>query len=98
MQIAHTIEKKLKESFDPISLEVINESHQHAGPRTESHFKVILSSPLFAKKSLVSRHQMVHRCLAEELKIIHALSLKLYTEEEWKQEQGNVPQSPPCTH
>lgn len=34
------IESRLKETLTPTHLEVINESHMHSGPATESHFKV----------------------------------------------------------
>lgn len=37
-----TIERRLKETLSPVHLEVINESHMHSGPATESHFKVLL--------------------------------------------------------
>lgn len=36
-----TIERKLNEELSPVYLEVINESHMHSGPATESHFKVM---------------------------------------------------------
>lgn len=35
-----TIESRLSRAFTPVHLEVINESHMHAGPAKESHFKV----------------------------------------------------------
>ena len=35
-----TIESRLMEALSPVHLEVINESHMHSGPATESHFKV----------------------------------------------------------
>jgi stress-induced morphogen len=34
------IETKLSEGLSPAHLQVINESHMHSGPATESHFKV----------------------------------------------------------
>lgn len=36
------IESRLRETLTPAHLEVINESHMHSGPATESHFKVQL--------------------------------------------------------
>lgn len=35
-----TIEGRLTQALSPVHLEVINESHMHAGPAKESHFKV----------------------------------------------------------
>lgn len=39
-QMQGTIEGRLTEALSPVHLEVINESHMHAGPAKESHFKV----------------------------------------------------------
>ena len=96
MTVTESIQIKIQENFAPLSFELINESHMHSGPRTESHFKVILCSEAFVGKRLVQRHQLVHKCLSEELKVIHALSLKLYTPEEWQTEHDQVPASPKC--
>ena len=39
--IQSTIEKKLKDKFEPVYLEVVNESYKHSVPKgSESHFKV----------------------------------------------------------
>ena len=36
-----TIEKKLKDKFEPVYIEVVNESYKHSVPKgSESHFKV----------------------------------------------------------
>ena len=62
-------------------LEVVNDSHRHAGhassPGTgESHFTIKVVSPSFAGKSRVERHRMVNEVLAEELAgKIHALAI-----------------------
>lgn len=39
-QMQETIEGRLMQALSPVHLEVINESHMHAGPAKESHFKV----------------------------------------------------------
>lgn len=39
-QMQGTIEGRLAQALSPVHLEVINESHMHAGPAKESHFKV----------------------------------------------------------
>ena len=97
MSISDTIKEKIEEKFSPLYFKLVNESHQHSGPRTESHFKIILSSQDFEGKHLLKRHQAVHTCLQEEFKIIHALSLKLYSPKEWEEEKKNIPKSPPCS-
>lgn len=90
-----TIARKVSASLQPVHLELLNESHMHAGPRTDSHFKLIAVAPAFAGLNKVKRHQLVYRLLAEELAgPVHALALHLYTPEEW--ETQAVPASPLC--
>ena len=43
MSVEKKIEHTLSDNFNLSHLEVINESHMHSGPNTESHFKVILA-------------------------------------------------------
>ena len=91
------INEKLAKAFSPSHLEVINESASHNVPKgSESHFKVIISANFFRKKTAVKRHQAIYSELAEELNAsIHALSLHVYSEEEW-QSLDAVPTSPKC--
>jgi BolA family transcriptional regulator, general stress-responsive regulator len=80
--VGQTISAKLMQSFAPASLEVIDESHQHAGhsgarPDGESHFRVRIVSEAFRGKSRVEQHRMVNAALAEELKErVHALAIQ----------------------
>jgi BolA protein len=84
MSVEQTIREKLARAFAPARLEVINESHLHAGHRDapgtgESHFRVVIVSPQFAGKSRLERHRLVNATLAEELAgKVHALALKTY--------------------
>ncbi|CAM9643232.1 unnamed protein product, partial [Sphacelaria rigidula] len=61
------IESRLKETLTPTHLEVINESHMHSGPATESHFKVIVVTEQFEGKPLLARHRMVTSLFAGEM-------------------------------
>lgn len=76
--------EKLMNALDPTRLDVVNESHMHAGhagsPGTgESHFRVLVVSAKFAGKSRVERHRMVNAALAAELRDgVHALAVKAY--------------------
>lgn len=63
-----TIERKLIEALSPVYLEVINESHMHSGPATESHFKVMCTLP-YVMFSL-----LVVACLAPLLPLCGAVS------------------------
>lgn len=84
MSMDASIRAKLIGSLQPIRLDVINESHLHAGhagsPGSgESHYRVLVVSPLFAGKSRVERHRLVNEALAAELKGgVHALAIKAY--------------------
>ena len=88
MSVTSTIRAKLTRAFAPTRLDVINESHLHAGHRNspgtgESHFRVVVVSPLFAGKSRLARHRLVNEALAAERKgKIHALALELHAPEE----------------
>lgn len=98
MTVQATIEQKLANDFNPLHLEVINESSNHNVPAgSESHFKVVVVSPDFAGKNLLARHRMINATLADELKnSIHALAIHTYTEDEWAKESNGAPMSPPC--
>lgn len=98
MKQQQIIQQKLETHFDPVHLEVLNESHQHnVPPGSESHFKVILVSEAFRGEKLVARHRMVNRVLTDELSNhIHALALHTFDPEQWFEKAGKVPASPPC--
>jgi BolA protein len=80
--VGQTITKKLRDHFAPAALEVIDESHHHAGhagarPDGESHFRVVIVAQAFRGKSRVDQHRMVNAALAEELKErVHALAIQ----------------------
>ena len=98
MSVKDVIEAKLEEAFQPSYLQVVNESFRHSvPPGSESHFKVTLASADFQDNSVVKRHQMVYKLLAEELKTgVHALALHLYTADEWQEKGAIAPESPAC--
>lgn len=75
------IRTALETAFAPRELEVINESHRHAGHAGddgsgESHFRVRIVADAFAGQSRVARHRAVHAALGPALLgKIHALAL-----------------------
>ena len=81
MTVAQDIEVKLGEAFAPDSLNVIDESHLHAGhvgarPEGETHFRVEIVSAAFAEQSRVERQRLVYDVLRDELAgPVHALSV-----------------------
>ena len=71
MTVKNNIEKKLNNHLQPTYLEVIDESHLHAGhaharPEGESHFRVRVSSEQFAGLSRVQAHRMAHSLSSNE--------------------------------
>ena len=85
--VATAIEAKLTAAFRPLEMDLINQSHLHAGhagapahddpARAESHFKVRIVAELFDGMSRVARHQKVNEALADELAgPVHALSIE----------------------
>ena len=98
MQVQRQIEEKLREGFEPLHLEVANESHMHNVPEgSESHFRVVLVSSRFDGNSLIQRHRAVNGALQQELQDqVHALALHTMTPQEWFAKGGEAPDSPPC--
>ena len=80
--IGQTIATMLAESFQPVRLEVIDESLQHAGhggarPDGESHFRVKIVAEGFRGRSRVEQHRMINAVLADLLKErVHALAIQ----------------------
>lgn len=90
--IRERIEEKLRAAFQPVFLEVVDESYRHNVPAgSESHFKVVLVSDRFTGERFLNRHRMIYSTLAEELSTtVHALALHTYTIKEWEGLQDTV--------
>lgn len=81
------IRERLTAAFAPQQLDIIDESHLHAGhPGARSgggHFVVTIVSDSFAGKNLLARHRMIYDALGDAMQTeIHALSIKAFTPEE----------------
>jgi len=96
--VQNVITEKLQQKFNPLHLEVHNESDMHSvPPNSETHFKVVLVSELFVGMMKVKRHQAAYGELAQELEgPVHALALHLYSPEEWATTNQQSPESPVC--
>jgi len=92
------IERKIRAFLSPEYLDVINESHMHnVPPGSESHFKVVVVSPVFDDLGRVQRHQRMNALLADELAgPVHALSMETLTAPEWAAKGGQHMESPAC--
>ena len=73
------IEDILNRTFAPEFLEVIDESHKHAGHAGAlqgGHYKVSLVSKSFKGKSRLEIHRMVFQALEPVKSAIHALAIQ----------------------
>ena len=77
-------------TLNPILIKLENVSHLHAhheamkqSTSKESHFHLMMVSNVFSHKRLLERHKLIYSLLNEEMKEIHALQMKLLTEEEF---------------
>lgn len=83
MTVKETIELKINQSMNPKFLEVIDQSHQHAGhsgarPEGETHFHINMKADEFNDLNRVARQRLIYKILEQELNgPIHALSLSL---------------------
>ena len=81
MQTADIIVQKLTAALSPQSLEVVDESHLHAGhaghrPGGQTHYRLYIVADAFKGKSRVERHRMINAALAAELEgSVHALAI-----------------------
>lgn len=81
------IENLLRESLDPESLEVVDESHLHAGHEGAKsgggHFRVTIVASCFTDLSTLARHRLVYDALGDAMgSDIHALGITALTPEE----------------
>ena len=85
---AARIAAALHAAFSPAEVQVVDDSHRHAGhagaaPGGETHYSVRVVSPAFAGMNRVARSRAVHDALAAEFAGgLHALALTLRTPEE----------------
>lgn len=75
------IRKRLEAAFQPQALEILDESHRHAGhPGARDgrgHFDMLIVADAFSGKTPLERHKMVYEALGDLMHSdIHALSLQ----------------------
>ncbi len=89
-EIADSMRRKLEAAFSPLRLDIVDDSHQHAGhsgsrAEGETHFHVTIVAAAFAGASRVDRQRKVYATLAEEMKgRVHALQLTTLAPDEFK--------------
>lgn len=80
MTVKDDIEERLTAAFAPSVLEVVNESHRHAGHAGDdgsgaSHFRITIRAEAFQPMSRVARHRAVHAALGDLNSRVHAIAL-----------------------
>ncbi|MCR9079222.1 MAG: BolA family transcriptional regulator [Hyphomonadaceae bacterium] len=82
MNRSERIHQILSDAFQPTGLEVVDDSHKHAGhagarPEGETHYTVIISAAAFDGLTRVARQRAVMDVLKPEFETgLHALSIK----------------------
>lgn len=89
------IERKLQQELDASHVEVVDESHLHAGHAGArsggGHFRATIVSARFEGQGTLARQRRVYGVLAEEMQgDIHALSMRTLTPSEWR-DAGSAP-------
>ena len=84
MNRVETIRDRLQSALAPASLDVIDDSHLHAGHAGardgRGHFRVALVCAQFEGLSKVQRHQLIYRALGALMQSdIHALGIQALT-------------------
>jgi BolA protein len=78
---AERLERRLRTGLDPIEIEIVDDSHLHAGHAGAAdgrgHFSVHVVSERFANLSVVKRHRLVYEAVGDLMSTdIHALSIR----------------------
>lgn len=87
MDRVELIRERLTIALEPDHLEIIDDSHRHAGHAGASggggHFTVSIVSRKFADQTSLARHRLVYQALNDLMPAqIHALSINAMTPEE----------------
>ena len=83
MRMEDEIRQRLTAAFAPERLEVLNESHRHAGHAGddgsgESHFRVRIQAAALSQQGRLARHRAIHAALGPEVMgRVHALALEV---------------------
>ncbi len=75
------LRKRLESRFEPTFLDILDESHLHAGHAGSTdgrgHFRIKILSPAFRGLAPLARHRLVYAAVADLLETdIHALAIE----------------------
>lgn len=83
------IEARLREALEAVHVEVVDESHLHAGHAGAKsgggHYRALIVTERFAGLSRVKAQQLVYAAMGAWMgREIHALSMQTLTPDQWK--------------
>ncbi len=91
MAFSKNIEKKIDAALKPVSLEIVNESHLHAGHQEsfdgsgETHLRIKVVAGAFTGMSRVDRHRAINALVADEIAAgLHAIAIEAKASDEVK--------------
>ncbi|MEY4592034.1 MAG: hypothetical protein RIR18_929 [Pseudomonadota bacterium] len=71
------LEERLN-TLNPTELEIIDESHLHAGHNSVGNYRISINSPLFDGKSTPQAHRLIYQAVGDLLPAaIHSLSINI---------------------
>lgn len=83
MSFSKSIEEKIRRALSPQSVEIINESHLHAGHQEsfdgtgETHLRIKVVAEAFEGMSRVNRHRTINELVQEEIaQGLHAIAME----------------------
>jgi len=82
MNVSEELKSRLTAAFAPDVLEIVNDSHRHAGHSGDdgsgdSHYSIKLRAAALTPLTRVARHRAVHAALGNLNERIHAIALDL---------------------
>lgn len=91
MGFSDNIHQKITQALSPVSLEIINESHLHAGHQEsfdgsgETHLRIKVVAEIFSGMSRVDRHRRINALVQEEIEQgLHAIAIEAKSPSEVK--------------
>ena len=83
MGFSASIEKKIRQQLNPTLLEIVNESHLHAGHQEqfdgsgETHLRIRIVAEAFEGMGRVDRQRMINALVADEIdQGLHAIAIE----------------------
>ncbi|MDD9911894.1 MAG: BolA/IbaG family iron-sulfur metabolism protein [Alphaproteobacteria bacterium] len=91
MLTQNALEEALHAAFQPSYLHIADDSDKHAGHAAAQahrgkHYTVVIVSDFFKNTTRLQRHRSIYQVLEKSFTAqhIHALALRIFTPEEWK--------------